>query len=425
MDLIPAQISVPEGSKRAFRVAAFGLSQRFLRMLDMILHHDRNTGRHLYQLADTRTPGEFDIALVNLTVAGGVDVARRLRSLPRALPVIGVGRRANRRRGADDLLFATFAQDILGVLDRAADSLTMRAQQQALFRSSLTPMVLREPMPEWDEMVSRHQLRILVIDASPSSRSHVAVGLRQLGIDAEGVGSLVQAADVLAMRSYDLIILDPRQPDGDGLEMLRRFKRATRSTVPVIVLSDRATLSDLLRSALAGCSGYLVKPLSVPALHGTVRRILLRHLHHRQRSASSAAALSGMAGKALLPSAVPAPRQAVPASWWGRVGTALAGMAAAPGRMLLSAGRRPAAASSEKAPLSRRSGTGGRIDSGQMSPSALPVWCPGSQPCCPGTGPDFGPPGSHGALFPCPPVQGGIGSLASRAAAARQLRALS
>ena len=40
--------------------------------------------------------------------------------------MIGVGRRANHRRGNDDLLLATFSLDVLGVLNRAAESLSLR-----------------------------------------------------------------------------------------------------------------------------------------------------------------------------------------------------------------------------------------------------------------------------------------------------------
>ena len=83
---------------------------------------------------------------------------------------------------------------------------------------------------------------------------------------------------MLSMRHYDLVIVDPQQPDGCGLEMMRCFKRATGSNVPVVVLSARSGIPDLLRSAMMGCSGYLVKPLSMSALHGTVcnHRVLYR-----------------------------------------------------------------------------------------------------------------------------------------------------
>lgn len=270
---------VVEAPRPVFRVAAFGLGHRFLRLIELIFQCEQQNA-HRYQLADTRTSGEFDIALVNLTIPGGVDTARRLRNLPRAIPVIGVGRRANRLRGADDLLFSSFTHDILGVLNRSADTLVARAQQRAFNRSTLSARTMMVPNTQLPTDV---QLRALVIDPSPSSRSQVAVSMRQLGLDVDGVGTLEQASDVLSTRAYDLIIVDPQQPDGCGLDMLKRYRRATGSTVPVVVLSARSGISDLMRSAMAGCAGYLVKPLSSAALHATVRRILLRHVYPRQR----------------------------------------------------------------------------------------------------------------------------------------------
>ena len=40
--------------------------------------------------------------------------------------------------------------------------------------------------------------------------------------------------DVLSMRSYELMIIEPQQPDGDGLAMLRRFKHESGLMMPVI-----------------------------------------------------------------------------------------------------------------------------------------------------------------------------------------------
>jgi len=367
-----APAMVAEAPRLPFRVAAFGLGQRFMRLIELIFQCEAQNP-HRYQLADTRTGGEFDIALVNLTIPGGVDTARRLRSLPRAIPVIGVGRRANRLRGADDLLFASFAQDILAVLNRSADVLVARAQQHAINRNTLSASSLlaaRQRMPV------DTPLRVLVMDPSPSSRSHVAVGMRQLGVDVDGVGTLEQASDVLSMRHYDLVIVDPQQPDGCGLEMMRRFKRATGSNVPVVVLSARSGIPDLLRSAMMGCSGYLVKPLSMSALHGTVRRILLRTAGRRQRGAIGPMALAD-------DDRVPAAGQ--PGLIWrmldGLRHQCLSGLGFFGGRLgLMWCGSRSACQGVERVSL-RGGGDGARVDSMRLSPNAVPVWRPGSSHC--------------------------------------------
>lgn len=362
----PAAVPASQAGRQPFRVAAFGLGPRFLRLIEVIFQGER-VNPHAFELANTRATGEFDIALVNLTVPGGVDTARRLRSLPGGLPVIGVGRRGNRLRGADDLLFSAFARDVLGVLNRAADALVARAQCRNILRTSvagaLDDAAMLELFPE--------PLRVLVIDPSPSSRRQVAVGMRQLGIEVDGVGNLEQAGDVLSMRSYDLVIVDPHQPDGCGLAMMRRFRRVTGSRVPVVVLSASSRLQNLLRSAVAGCDGYLVKPLSIPALHATARRILLGNVYRRQRAALGE-----------LPMAVPASGHALPRFPW-RVLDVIRQMFAGIrlGRISdAEHARRVLEQARERARMNqaRARGDGACVDSLLLSPSARPVWRPGS-----------------------------------------------
>jgi CheY-like chemotaxis protein len=265
----------PFDARPCYRIAVFGLGQRFQRLLEIIVRHARHNN-YRYRLAEQPGPGEYDIALVDMTAKGGAEVARTLRSVPQALPVIGVGRRANHRRGNDDLLLATFSLDVLGVLNKAAEALSLRDRTRRLStRLVAASSSLRLPL------ISGRPPRTLVVEPSPSVRDQLAVALRQIGVDAEGVGTLAQAEDVLSMRSYELMIMEPQQPDGDGLAMLRRFRHHSALSMPVIVLSSRSGLLDLAKAAWTGCSGYLGKPVTLSTLHTTVNRVLLRFLRPR------------------------------------------------------------------------------------------------------------------------------------------------
>ncbi len=281
------QDDAPSDARPVYRIAVFGLGTRFQRLLEIIVKHARHND-YRYQVAEQRGPGEFDIALVDMTAKGGNEVARTLRSVPQALPVIAVGRRSNHRRGSDDLLFQTFSLDVLGVLNRAAGAVSLRERTRRMSSRLVQPEPgLRLPL------IAGRAPRALVVDPSPSIRSQVAVALRQIGVDAEGVGTLAQAEDVLSMRSYELVILEPQQPDGDGIDMVNRFRNESTLSVPIIVLSSRSSLKDLARAAWAGCSGYLGKPVALSMLHGTVSRVLMRSMKARleaERRAGVAAA---------------------------------------------------------------------------------------------------------------------------------------
>jgi CheY-like chemotaxis protein len=311
----PEDQAAPFDARPLYRIAVFGLGPRFQRLLEIIVKHARHNN-YRFQVAEHRGPGEFDIALVDMTAKGGAEVARTLKSVPQALPVIGVGRRANHRRGNDDLLFATFSLDVLGVLNRAAESLSLRERTRRLS----TRLVQGNPQLRLP-LVGGRPPRALVVEPSPSVRSQLAVALRQIGVDAEGVGALAQAEDVLGMRSYELIVLEPQQPDGDGLSMLRRLRHEPepmRLKVPVIVLSARSGMLDLAKAAWAGCNGYLGKPVPLSTLHSTVSRVLMRYLRPRLEAERKARAglpshgAAAMAGLHRPPVAQPPLRPAGP-----------------------------------------------------------------------------------------------------------------
>lgn len=277
--------AAPFDARPCYRIAVFGLGNRFQRLLEIIVKHARHNN-YRFQLAEHRGPGEYDIALVDLTAKGGADVAHTLKSVPEALPVISVGRRANHHRGNDDLLLATFSLDVLGVLNKAAESLSLRERSRRLSaRRSQSAASIRLPL------ISGRAPRALVIEPNSAVRSQIALALRQIGVDAEGVGSLAQAEDVLSMRSYELMIIEPQQPDGDGLAMLRRRKHEAPLPMPAIVLTSRSGLLDLAKAAWAGCNGYLSKPVALSTLHATVSRVLLRHLRPAMKAKRMAARL--------------------------------------------------------------------------------------------------------------------------------------
>ena len=80
--------AAPFDARPVYRIAVFGLGPRFQRLLEIIVKHARHNN-YRYRLAEQPGPGEYDIALVDMTAKGGAEVARTLRSVPQALPLPG------------------------------------------------------------------------------------------------------------------------------------------------------------------------------------------------------------------------------------------------------------------------------------------------------------------------------------------------
>lgn len=271
----------PDGARSpaappAFRVAAFGLEHKFQRMLEIVLRHARHNP-YRFVLAVSKGPGDYDLALVDMTAKGGVDVADTLRRLPELRPIVTVGRREDPTRACDDLVLHRFALNLLAVLNRVVERTLLGAMQRgagALARAASALI----GHPDAERLLGR-RARTLLVDESPAVRRQLSLALHQIGVDSEGVGSAREALDVIAVRRYELAIVEAVLPDGAGLRLARTMKRdpALRG-MPVIVLTHRSSPLDLLRGAMSGCDSYLVKPVSLQTLRETVDRCLRKHL---------------------------------------------------------------------------------------------------------------------------------------------------
>jgi two-component system response regulator CpxR len=91
----------------------------------------------------------------------------------------------------------------------------------------------------------------------------------------DGVSGMVRAVD----GRYDLIILDVMLPPIDGFEVLRRLR--LRTTVPVIMLTARASEADRISGLEGGADDYLLKPFAANELLARIRAVL-RRVHQQK-----------------------------------------------------------------------------------------------------------------------------------------------
>ncbi|RFP08138.1 MULTISPECIES: response regulator transcription factor [unclassified Duganella] len=83
------------------------------------------------------------------------------------------------------------------------------------------------------------------------------------------------ALEACAQTTYDLVVLDLGLPDMDGLEVLRRLRKAGL-TAPVLILTARFDLDDRVLGLDAGGDDYLAKPFALPELEARIRALLRR-----------------------------------------------------------------------------------------------------------------------------------------------------
>ena len=82
-----------------------------------------------------------------------------------------------------------------------------------------------------------------------------------------------RAVELAAEHAPDLVLMDVRLPDIDGVEALGRLRADTRTAaIPVLAVTAQAMHGDRERFLAAGFDGYVSKPVNIVELVGTVKQ---------------------------------------------------------------------------------------------------------------------------------------------------------
>jgi PAS domain S-box-containing protein len=123
-----------------------------------------------------------------------------------------------------------------------------------------------------------NDLTILLAEDNPVNQDVTRVMLEETGCAVQIAENGRVALEALALRRFDLVLMDCQMPEMDGYEALRRLRTegertfATPRDVPVIALTAHALAGDAERCLAAGFSDYLAKPFKQQALIERVRR---------------------------------------------------------------------------------------------------------------------------------------------------------
>ncbi|HEY3499933.1 MAG TPA: hybrid sensor histidine kinase/response regulator, partial [Polyangiaceae bacterium] len=117
---------------------------------------------------------------------------------------------------------------------------------------------------------------ILNVNDAEGARYLVSHILRRAGFDVIEAGTGEGALARIAADAPDLVVLDVRLPDIDGIEVCRRVRETPRER-PIKILHTSATYIDSanrVESLDNGADGYLVQPFEPEELVATVRSLL-------------------------------------------------------------------------------------------------------------------------------------------------------
>jgi CheY-like chemotaxis protein len=125
------------------------------------------------------------------------------------------------------------------------------------------------PTPRHEE----HNFRVLAVDDSPLMRTFLKNKLEPYGIAPEFASSGEEALFKISKQHFDLIFLDVMLPGMDGYDVCKMIKKnKDNNLMKVVMLTSKDKTFDKIRGTMAGCDGYLTKPVDEMKLRAIIER---------------------------------------------------------------------------------------------------------------------------------------------------------
>jgi DNA-binding response OmpR family regulator len=122
--------------------------------------------------------------------------------------------------------------------------------------------------------------QILVVDDDSEIRKLLARYMRDQGLRVLLASTCAEVRERIVTNQIDLIILDVMLPDGSGLDLCRDL-RASRSNIPIILLTALQEDVDRIIGLEIGADDYLGKPFNPRELVARIRAVLRRGVNSR------------------------------------------------------------------------------------------------------------------------------------------------
>jgi len=112
-------------------------------------------------------------------------------------------------------------------------------------------------------------LRVLIVEDDTLVGMGLRSQLERLGHTVVGQAATgAEAADLFRSHKPDLVLMDIRLDDGDGIELAKALLAERRA--PMIIISAYGGPELIGRASAAGVFGYLIKPVSVESVQAQI-----------------------------------------------------------------------------------------------------------------------------------------------------------
>jgi DNA-binding response OmpR family regulator len=118
-------------------------------------------------------------------------------------------------------------------------------------------------------------MRILAVEDDRKVAGFIAQGLREEGHAVDIAGDGDEATTLAHVNAYDVILLDVVLPKKNGFQVAQELRREGRNT-PILMLTSRDGVEDIVRGLDSGADDYLSKPFRFDELLARIRALTRR-----------------------------------------------------------------------------------------------------------------------------------------------------
>ncbi len=129
-------------------------------------------------------------------------------------------------------------------------------------------------------------MRLLLVEDDPELGRRLSERLRAADFAVDLATSRAMAQGWPDLDKIRAIILDLGLPDGDGVDLLRHWRRA-RVDCPILILTARGSWQDKVEGLNAGADDFVVKPVRFEELMARLNAQFRRHLGKRDNILAS------------------------------------------------------------------------------------------------------------------------------------------
>jgi PAS domain S-box-containing protein len=122
-------------------------------------------------------------------------------------------------------------------------------------------------------------IKVLVVEDIPLNQLLMKTLLDDFGFERDIAANGKIAIEKIALKSYDIILMDLQMPEMNGFEATDYIRNTLHSNIPIIALTADVTTVDLAKCKAVGMNDYIAKPVDERVLYskilGLVRKPLL------------------------------------------------------------------------------------------------------------------------------------------------------